>query len=441
MQLLLINFVAFICYFWDRSQKLNKKWGENMSSTKSTNERPPYRIGIGLAVGVLSWLLPYVGMNSTLLPALIQKIAPDQKVQIVAEVATIGMIVAAIANVVFGALSDRTRTRHGKRTPWIIIGSIGCAICFWLITITTSIPMLLVIWGIYQAALNAVVGPLLAILSDLVPKKFKGTIASFYGVANSIANPLGTIVASQFLTRIQMGIWTMVVIQLALGVICVLIIHEPDNKDEEMEPLHGSQILEAFIFPVHGELRDFYLSLFGKLLIVAAHYIIVGYQLYIFTDYMRLSSGKAASSLSLMSTILMVVGMIFAAISGPIADKMGSIKKMMVIASVGFGIGVLMPFFDAKPWTMFAYAVIGGSCYGIYNAVDQALNVSVLPSKESAAKDLGILNLANTIGQILGPIVASIVITHFGGYHFIFIAAFVMCVVGGVLFQMIRKVN
>ncbi|MBB1069585.1 MFS transporter [Limosilactobacillus sp. RRLNB_1_1] len=410
-----------------------------MLSEKAVKSRPPYRIGIGLAIGVLSWLLPYVGVNSTLLPALLQKIAPAQKVQIIAEVATIGMIVAAIANVVFGALSDRTRSRHGRRTPWIIIGSIGSAICFWLITITTSIPMLLVIWGVYQAALNAVVGPLLAILSDLVPKKYKGTIASFYGIANSVANPLGTIVASQFLTKINMGIWTMIAIQLILGFLCVAVIHEPGNKDDKVEPLHGYQLIEAFIFPVHGQLRDFYLSLFGKLLIVAAHYIIVGYQLYIFMDYMKLSSGEAASSLSIMSTILMFTGMFFAAISGPIADKIGSIKKMMVIASVGFGIGVLMPFFDPQPWTMFAYAVIGGSCYGIYNSIDQALNVSVLPSKKAAAKDLGILNLANTIGQILGPIVASVVITQMG-YHLIFMAAFIMCVIGGVLFQMIRKV-
>ena len=411
-----------------------------MSSAQTAKQRPPYRIGIGLAVGVLSWLLPYVGVNSTLLPALVQRIASDQKVQIIAEVATIGMIVAAIANVIFGALSDRTRSRHGKRTPWIIAGSIVSAICFWLITITTSIPMLLVIWGVYQAALNAVVGPLLAILSDLVPKKYKGTIASFYGIANSVANPLGTIVASQFLTRINMGIWTMIIIQLVLGLICVLIIHEPGNQNEEVKPLKGAQLLEAFMFPIHGELRDFYLSLFGKLMIVAAHYIIVGYQLYIFTDYMRLNSAKAASSLSVMSTILMITGMIFAAVSGPIADKIGSIKKMMVVASVGFGIGVLIPFFDPQPWTMFAYAVIGGSCYGIYNSIDQALNVSVLPSKEAAAKDLGILNLANTIGQILGPIVASIVITRIG-YHLIFVAAFIMCVIGGVLFQMIRKVD
>lgn len=56
---------------------------------------------------------------------------------------------------------------------------------------------------------------------------------------------------------------------------------------------------------------------------------------------------------------------------------------------------------------MYGFALLAGLGYGIYSSVDQALNVDVLPSKEEAGKDLGILNIANTIGQILGPIVTS----------------------------------
>ncbi|RDX26361.1 transporter, partial [Bifidobacterium breve] len=43
---------------------------------------------------------------------------------------------------------------------------------------------------------------------------------------------------------------------------------------------------------------------------------------------------------------------------------------------------------------MYLYAGIAGFGYGVYSAIDQALNVDVLPNKEEAGKDLGILNLA-----------------------------------------------
>ncbi|WP_252902407.1 hypothetical protein [Paucilactobacillus hokkaidonensis] len=79
----------------------------------------PYRLGFGILLGLLGWLIPYLGVNTTLLPAKIMQIAPNQKVQIVAMLATIAMIVATIANIIEGALSDRTVSRWGKRNPWI----------------------------------------------------------------------------------------------------------------------------------------------------------------------------------------------------------------------------------------------------------------------------------------------------------------------------------
>lgn len=60
---------------------------------------------------------------------------------------------------------------------------------------------------------------------------------------------------------------------------------------------------------------------------------------------------------------------------------------------------------------MYLYAGIAGFGYGVYSAIDQALNVDVLPNKEEAGKGLGILNLATTLGQAVGPTITSVVKT------------------------------
>lgn len=104
------------------------------------------------------------------------------------------------------------------------------------------------------------------------------------------------------------------------------------------------------------------------------------------------------------------------------------------------GIGVAIPALDPAPWTMFVYAGLSGAAMGMYNSVDQALNVTVLPNPNSAAKDLGIVNLANSLGQVFGPIVASMIIG-FSGYRLMFPMAGVMCLVGATLILMIRKVH
>jgi MFS family permease len=104
------------------------------------------------------------------------------------------------------------------------------------------------------------------------------------------------------------------------------------------------------------------------------------------------------------------------------------------------GVGIIIPGITASAWTMLAYATLSGAAMGMYNSVDQALNVSVLPNPDNTAKDLGIVNLANSLGQVLGPIVASMIVG-FAGYRLIFPAAGLMCLIGAILIILIRKVK
>ncbi|MBL3629178.1 hypothetical protein KGN14_07525 [Levilactobacillus brevis] len=76
--------------------------------------------------------------------------------------------------------------------------------------------------------------------------------------------------------------------------------------------------------------------------------------------------------------------------------------------------------------------------YAVYGAVDQALNIDVLPNKEEAGKDLGILNIATTLGQTVGPIVTSIVVV-MGGYKLVFPIAIVFVLLACIFIQMIRS--
>ena len=57
-----------------------------------------------------------MGVNVVLLPAKTALLAGDGKASVVAVLSTSAMIVAAIANIIFGALSDLTRSRFGRRS-------------------------------------------------------------------------------------------------------------------------------------------------------------------------------------------------------------------------------------------------------------------------------------------------------------------------------------
>ena len=111
-----------------------------------------------------------------------------------------------------------------------------------------------------------------------------------------------------------------------------------------------------------------------------------------------------------------------------------------------------MPLIFHTQMGMYLFAGIAGLGYGVYNAIDQALNVSVLPNPDEAGKDLGILNLANTLSMVIGSLMTSAIvvivknITHTtttptSAYTVVFIVAIIVVLVAAWLIMRIKKVK
>lgn len=409
------------------------------SVTDEQQKKLPLKIGVALALGVFLWLGPYLGINAVLLPARIAEIAPLKKEGVIALLAVSAMVVATLANIIFGALSDLTRSRWGRRTPWIIIGSISSSIMLIIIGRADSITILLITWCIYQFCLNAIVAPLLAVIADRIAPRHRGSISSVYAIGYSVGLYGGQIVGAQFLGNIPLGFIVMALATLVSGPIAAYLMKEPSSLDMPKIAFDKKMILNNFSFPLK-KARDYYLALFGKFFILSAVFSISGYQLYILTDYMSLSMESSSYYVSIISLFLMLSALIMSAVSGPISDKLKIRRLPVVISAIFIAIGTIIPIFSSEPWTMLIYGIIAGIGMGAFNAVDQALNVEVLPNPETAAKDLGILNLANTGGQILGPVMAAASITAIG-YHAIFPLAAGFALTGAILIMCIRSVR
>jgi hypothetical protein len=77
----------------------------------------------------------------------------------------------------------------------------------------------------------------------------------------------------------------------------------------------------------------------------------------------------------------------------------------------------------------------------VYLSVDQALLVDVLPDKQTAGKDLAILNMSTTAGATAGPIITSTIVGITGAYFLTFPVAILAAVVGALLVIWIKTVR
>lgn len=425
----------------DSKEPVKTAVGEITNAKIKDSQQPklPWMVSSAMFLAPLCWYGPIGSTRSVLIPQLFANLDPVHKVWAVGILATIASITGAVANLLFGAFSDFTRSRFGKRKPYIVLGTIVIAISLVVIANVKSIMAIILIWIVAAAAENAIAAAIYPQISDRVAPKWRGTVSTFYGVGFTIAQQGFALLAAQFLGNVKVGIYVMASCTVVLAIIHELLIQEKGNLDEPKVHLDKETLKKYFFFPTH-DARDFYLALGGKFFMVVGSTIVTTFLLFLFTDYIGQSTGDAGKSISVFSMIMLVIGVFFALVGGPLADKMKRVKAPVVIATFALGAAALFPLFVKEPWAMFAYAVIAAFGNGLYNSVDGALNMDVLPSSDTAGKDLGLINLANTLGQMLGAMVASAIVEAFG-YQAIFIFAVCMEIVGGIAISMIKRVR
>ena len=73
--------------------------------------------------------------------------------------------------------------------------------------------------------------------------------------------------------------------------------------------------------------------------------------------------------------------------------------------------------------------------------MDFALITQVLPAAGDRGKDLGVINVANTLPQVLAPAVAAPLVAYLGGYRALYLTAAALGLLGAGLVRRIRTVR
>lgn len=110
----------------------------------------------------------WTAVPSFLLPVQVQKLTGSTAVAALGLASTLGTIAATIGNPVLGQLSDRTRPRFGRRTPWLVVCALGGGAALLLQSAAPSITVL----GIAHAATSLFINGFQAALTAVVPDRF-----------------------------------------------------------------------------------------------------------------------------------------------------------------------------------------------------------------------------------------------------------------------------
>jgi MFS family permease len=168
------------------------------------------------------------------------------------------------------------------------------------------------------------------------------------------------------------------------------------------------------------------------------------YLLYFLRDrvhYSRLFPGhKAEDGLLILILIYLAAVVVTAVAGGVLSDRSGRRKLPVTVSGLVMAVpAVMLALWPSWPVAIAAAALLGLG-FGVYLSVDQALVTQVLPSAAARAKDLGIINIANSGPQVLAPAIAAPLVSQFGGYPTLYLSVAAITVAGSAFVWKIRSV-
>ncbi|WP_433676575.1 MFS transporter [Microbacterium gorillae] len=404
------------------------------------DDPPPPLKGLGRLLGSIipanfAIFLVWGAVPGVLLPHQIELLFPESKIATFAVIATVGALCALVAQPVAGQLSDRTRSKYGRRAPWMMLGVLGGGLALVGLAFANSFVGILIAWCLVQIAYNFAQGPLSAVLPDRVPIARRGTFAALSGIGLMAGALGGQVIGSMLFDSLTVGYIFFAVF--AFAVIGLFVILNPDRPSTnfERDPFSFRDFISTFwVNPIKHP--DFFWAFTGRLLLYTGYFGVTGYQLYILGDYIGIE--KPQTVIALLGIVGLVGTIIATVISGPLSDRVGRRKPFVFGSSVVMGLALALPWLwpTYESWLIMT-AVIGFG-FGMFQAVDTALMSQVLPSAKSFAKDLGVVNIAATLPQTFAPGFAGAVVLVFG-YEGLFPIGIVLSILGAVCVWFIKS--
>lgn len=393
------------------------------------------RIGLLVFIFNLAWSTTN-NAASSFLQAASGAVVPGDAVNFYTTVSTVGALLAAVSIIVCGALSDNTRSRLGKRAPWILGGGALATVSLF-VTGATHVPALVILgWVGYQMGLNGMIAAMLAVPADLLAPSVYGRFSGLAGLGVLLGSVGGGVLTAVLITKPQQGLMLVPWILLLGAIIAAVWLPRRSSKDEPVAVTSVRDFFRALVPTSDGR---YWWVFAGRFLFILALYMIVLYQYFIATDHIGLDQQGAGNLIGTASIILALCAGLATLVAGPLSDRFG--RKPFVLGAPLLAIVGIVPLLAApSSATFLVFYVLGGSAYGAYLSVDAALMMDVLPDGENMAKDLSILNAANTLPAVFAPMIAGTLTTVLG-FSASFVAVMVACAASAVCILRVKGVR
>ncbi len=341
----------------------------------------------------------------------------------------LGALAALVFNPLAGHVSDRWVSAD-NRVGVILAGLVTGGVTHVVLGFQHSITGIAVWWTLCQATVNIAYAPMSAIVVDHVDKRSWGLVWGLVSLAQAVGLILGLGAVVLVFPTVTAGMTAISISYvICLSPLVVVLYRLPRvSYESSASPAGGRPDVRALLAAREG----FGLVFVGKFLIMLAETVALLYLYYYLQDVVHYpDAGDGQLTLILIATVAAIIATV---VIGRAADLSGGYRRYAVLSSVLMAAtGFLLAGFAV--WGLVLVCAFAlGTGYGAFQSVSQALSSLMLPSPANAGRDLGIINIASAVPQVIGAPIAGLVVTELGGYRGLFVFAGLLAAAAALVF-------
>ena len=343
--------------------------------------------------------------TNTLDPALLSYkaalLAPDHRNTALGLTTAAGLLVATFTQPLIGALSDRTRSRWGRRVPFFLLGTVLSIASLFAVALAPSLALLALAFMGYEFASNTALAPWQALLPDQVAPSRRGAASGLKTMFEILAFVAGRRTAGYLIADDQI-LASVAVAALVFGLsmfLTALAAREGrgSNPAEEI----GSQLPRA---PSAAASKTPWPPGFGwwflnRGLFWGGLIALSSFVLFYLEDVVGMSFAEASRFFGDLSLVLGLSLLAVALPAGRLSDRIG--RRPLIVASCLIAIlgNAVLLTARSRPTLILGGGLLGLAA-GTYLASNWALATDLVP-RFQAARYLGIANIATAGGSFL----------------------------------------
>jgi MFS family permease len=417
-----------------------------------------------VAIGYL-----WQSLGVLILPGIVQElVGPSVKGTALSALEGIGTVMAIVWQPMMGAVSDRTRSRFGRRRPFIFGGTVADVLFLTGLALSGSYWVLVIFYFLLQTASNTAQGPYQGLQPDVVPEGQRGTASGYYGLANLTGVLTGTVVAGVILNTAGRQATFASIAALLVITMLVTVLFVPDRVQPARESFRSARELVKATFTTPLRYPNFMWLMSSRLLILMGIVGIQTYTFFFFTD--AFFHGDTQATTTATTAIVGLVVALAIVVTWPAArlsDRIGR-RPLIVIGGLIATAGMLVLLFAGYRWLpsallapiasslglpemvvqTLAAGILLGAGLGAFLSVDWAFITDVIP-RDEAGLFFGFSNIATAGSGVIARFLAGPLLDHYnagphllklpGGYPVIFGVFVVWLLVGTLLILKVRE--